>query len=132
MCTRAGYFKALLSGGLKESSLSEVELKEVDERPFVAVLRHIYTRSIDLDEVADDLLDVFVAASRFDVGDLKAHLEAVIQHNLSIENVVSLLQLADQENASKLRRSCVRFIQGHQDEVVSDPQWSEVEHLIPK
>lgn len=109
-----------------------MELKEIDERSFVPVLRHIYTRALDAEEIEEILLDVFIAASRFDVVDLKAHLEAIIQHNLSSENVVSLLLLSEQENAPKLRRSCVRYIQGHRSDVEGDPQWPEVVHMIPK
>lgn len=120
-----------MTGGLKESRQSSIEIKEIQERSFWTVLRHIYTKSLDVNGIEDILVDVFIAASRFDVLELKAHLEAVIQHNLSVENVASLLILSVQEDARKLKRSCVRFIQNHREEIKKDDDFEAIQHLLP-
>jgi len=93
LCAGSGYLKALLTGGLKESSQKSIELKEVDTAPFLAVLKFIYTDGFDLSVYADILIDVFLLASRFDVISLKSYLEKIIMNNISAENVVSLLQV---------------------------------------
>jgi len=40
LCARSGYFRGLLTSGLKESTQSTIELKEVDTKPFLAVLKY--------------------------------------------------------------------------------------------
>jgi len=52
-------------------------------------------------------------------------------NNLSEENAVSLLQLADQEGATKLKSAAIRFIRARREALeVSDPSFVEVAHLI--
>jgi BTB/POZ domain-containing protein 9 len=43
---RSDYFRALLFGGLKESNLSEIELKDTPLQAFKMLLRYIYTGQV--------------------------------------------------------------------------------------
>ena len=43
LAARSDYFRALLYGGMKESQLSEIELKDTSLAAFKHLLRYIYT-----------------------------------------------------------------------------------------
>jgi hypothetical protein len=43
---RSDYFRAMLFGGLKESSLTEIELKDTPLAAFKQLLRYIYTGQV--------------------------------------------------------------------------------------
>jgi hypothetical protein len=126
ICARSQYMNALLLGGLKESSQDVIELDPEDNPPaaFEVVLNYMYSREVNMDAInrAEEngsslIIDIFQLACKYDEKRLKSELEAIIAYNLSEENVCSLLLLADQFNASKLRAECCKFIASHQDEV---------------
>lgn len=48
-----------------------IELKEVDEAAFMAVLHYIYTDMVDLETMTENLLDVFIVSSKYNVTSLK-------------------------------------------------------------
>merc|ERR1711915_336545 len=57
---------------------------------------------------ADELL---VAADKYDLGELKLLCENTLIEELGTENVFTLLMLADQQRAGKLRQAALQFIQ---------------------
>jgi len=71
---RSSYFKALLAGGLKESSQPVIDV-DVTESAFIAVMHYIYTKSIDLEAISDEIVEVFVAAGKYIVPELVSLLE---------------------------------------------------------
>lgn len=126
ICARSSYMSALLLGGLKESSQAVITLDPAENPPaaFSVVLQYLYTREVNMDAInkADEagtssIIDVFQLACKYDEKRLKADLEAIIAYNLSAENVSSLLLLADQFNAVKLRAECCKFIAAYLEEV---------------
>jgi len=48
LAARSDYFRALLFGGLKESSLTEIELKDTPLAAFKQLLRYIYTGQVSI------------------------------------------------------------------------------------
>ena len=46
LAARSDYFRALLYGGMKESQLSEIELKDTSLAAFKHLLRYIYTGQV--------------------------------------------------------------------------------------
>ena len=59
LAARSQYFRALLYGGMKESTQSEVELKAATTIAFKSLLKYVYTGRMALGELKEDvILDV--------------------------------------------------------------------------
>lgn len=109
ICSRSSFFRALCLGGLKESGQSEIAIAETTPELFEAVLRFLYCNSVDFEKISDCIVEVMIAASQFDVIDLRVLLEGVIAQSLTVQNVVSLFLAADQIHATRLKESCANF-----------------------
>lgn len=59
LAARSEYFRALLFGGMKESSQDEVELKGASTASFKVLLKYVYTGRLSLGDLKEDvILDV--------------------------------------------------------------------------
>jgi ankyrin repeat protein len=112
LVARSQFFRALLTGGLKESTQKEIDLGPdfCDPPEFQALLRFLYSKSVDYSTISEYILPLFTLATRCDARRLKSILESLIAFNLDSSNVASLLVLADQLSASSLKRSCTDVI----------------------
>jgi len=102
LCARSAYFNALMTGGLKESAQREVVFPETNPEAFAIVLQYMYTKELDVDTVADQIVDVFALACQYGLKTLKSELETLIAYNLTEDNVSSLIVMADSQGAIKV------------------------------
>jgi ankyrin repeat protein len=132
LAARSSFFRALLTGGLKESRQATIELDDCTTEEFGALLKFLYSRSVDYAHISDYILGLFALADRCDARRLKAILESLIAFNLDSSNVASLLILADQLAALSLKRSCIDFIRRDPSAVIyEDPtQQAQVTALL--
>ena len=125
LTARSQYFHSLLTGGLVESQSSVVALPDVSFEPFRIVLNFLYTQTFDLDHVGEYITDVFMLACKYSLPALRNKIEAIISYNISVENVASLLLLAESHNASSLLKTCCKFVAHNFDEVSATPDYLE-------
>lgn len=139
ICGRSPYFKALLLGGLKETSQKEIIINTTEEdtattegsvlrkssyeaidavtssqiryEVFASLMKYLYSNELEL-ENDEDRLDLLVLANLYSVESLKKHIEDDLVQSLDFENVSCLFSLADTSNALHLRRKCLEFITG--------------------
>jgi BTB/POZ domain-containing protein 9 len=66
LAARSFYFRALLFGGMKESTQSEIELKAAPTVAFKALLKYVYSGRMALGELKEDVvLDVLGYAQNY-------------------------------------------------------------------
>lgn len=97
-------------GGLKESNQAVIEIPETTPELFEALLRFIYTGIVDFETVSDSIVELLLLSSRYDVSSLKSLLEGIISQSLAVDNVQSVLEIADQICAMRLKESCLKFM----------------------
>ena len=73
-------------------------------------------------EVAAKLL---IAAEKYQVADLKHLCEESLSVNITLDNVLDTLELADLHNAANLRATALKFIGENAKEVASQKEWRE-------
>lgn len=110
ICERSEYFQAMLKGGLKESEEKSITILDADYETFSMLIKYLYTNRIDYETIGDYIASVFILSSIYSIKSLNEQLQAVMTYNLTVENVVSLLLLAIQHDADKLKRACLKFI----------------------
>lgn len=66
------------------------------------MLRYVYTKELDVVSIGEYIMDVFALACQYDLKSMKHELEDIIAFNLTVENVVSILVMADGQRAVKV------------------------------
>ena len=100
-------FLAMFKNGMKENQDNAIKITDIKYEVFQELLRFIYTGKIEnIDIVANDLL---VAADKYVISELLIMCEQYLQSNLSLDNVIDMLVLADNHNANNLRQSAIKL-----------------------
>ncbi|XP_037416915.1 BTB/POZ and MATH domain-containing protein 2-like [Triticum dicoccoides] len=117
LAIRSPVFKAEFYGPMKETAGTPlITIKDMQPGVFKALLHFIYTDSL---QITDDLegndrvemvQHLLVAADRYDMEKLKLVCQRILCENLDVENVATMLALADQHRCDILNDACVGFI----------------------
>ncbi|KAL7013865.1 hypothetical protein ACKWTF_015621 [Chironomus riparius] len=101
-------FRLLIESQMDEDKSDEIKISDVDSKIMLEIMRFIYTGKVNyLHKRAKDLLD---AANKFNVVGLKEAFVKVMEKQLSIENVVEILELAYELKRNDLKENCIDFI----------------------
>ncbi|XP_044977501.1 BTB/POZ and MATH domain-containing protein 3-like [Hordeum vulgare subsp. vulgare] len=130
LAARSKVFMAQLFGPMKETS-TVIHIKDMEAKVFRALLSFIYTDLLPMieDEKSQDLeegqveevvqhemrlqclQDLFVAADRYDLQQLKFICEKQLSEQLGVSSVMSTLVLAEQHQCQGLKEACMKFVQ---------------------
>jgi len=119
LAARSEYFRALLFGGMKESSQEVVELKDTNLPAFQHLLRYIYTGSITLASLKEDLiLDILGLAHQYGFQDLEMAISDYLKAVLSIRTVCLIYDTSSLYQLAGLSTACLVFMDRHALEVL--------------
>ncbi|XP_014234725.1 speckle-type POZ protein A-like [Trichogramma pretiosum] len=93
-------------GGNKSQS---VDMVDVTYKTAVELLRYIYTGRV-VKPGFPLAMDVLAAADKYQLEELKSECEQIIGSNLSAENALDVLRVADKHNAKYLSKKAAEFI----------------------
>lgn len=127
LAARSTYFEAMFSKHFKEAKQQDpIELKDVD----VALLRHIlvfiYTNKLpsNLDEIIAELM---IVADKFALEKLAGICEAKLCSQISIDNCLQLLLVAERCARDILMKRTLSFIESNLKEVMENKEWKKFE-----
>ena len=119
LAARSEYFRALLFGGMRESGLDEIELKDTPLAAFKYLLRYIYTGQMSLGSLKDELvLEILGLAHQYGFQDLEAAVSNHLRAVLSIRNVCLIYDTAALYQLRDLVSSCCLFMDRHAAEII--------------
>ena len=122
---RSPVFDAMFSPNFKEGTENKVDVVDVAPEICEELLRFIYSGKVGdscLKEIAGDL---FAAAEKYGVLDLKELCEESLCVNMTVGNVLEMMELADLHNAANLRAAALKFIGENAKEISSQKEWRE-------
>jgi speckle-type POZ protein len=110
LSARSSVFLKMLTSNMKEAATNTVEIEDIDSKTMQEFLRFIYCEEFkDFKAVSNDLL---YAAEKYEVNQLKEICIEELAANVSAENVIETLILADRINgAEKLVKDCIPIVQ---------------------
>ncbi|KAF8698187.1 hypothetical protein HU200_035706 [Digitaria exilis] len=120
--SRSPVFDAELFGSMAESSTSSgqrcIPIEDTHADVFRALLHFIYTDTmpaVDMGELDDDdgkemTRHLLVAADGYGMERLKVMCKAILCESIDVDNVATLLALADQHHCEALGNACAVFI----------------------
>ncbi|KAA3674297.1 BTB/POZ domain-containing protein 9, partial [Paragonimus westermani] len=111
LAARSEYFRALLYGGLAESSRSIIHLNDINAVAFKQVLLYIYTGRLNVQQLRT-MLDVLGLAHQYDFQRLESALSTHLTRSLRLSNVWFIYNLAVLYNLEELINACLTFLDG--------------------
>lgn len=111
LAARSEYFRALLFGGLKETSSDTIVIKDVRAHAFKLLLQYIYTGKLSLrNEREESLIDLLALVHQYGFVDLLKASSDYLESILNIENVCSIYDISSLYQLKSLEEKCARFI----------------------
>ncbi|XP_044740015.1 speckle-type POZ protein-like, partial [Chrysoperla carnea] len=131
LAARSPVFAAMFEHEMEERKLNRVNITDIDYEILHELLKFIYTGKVDnLQTMAGEL---FAAADKYAQERLKKLCEKELAANLSTENVMEILVLADLHGANQLKAQAIDFIKNNPN-VMTTMEWKKVKethsHLI--
>uniref|UniRef100_A0A1Q3FF41 BTB/POZ domain-containing protein 9 n=1 Tax=Culex tarsalis TaxID=7177 RepID=A0A1Q3FF41_CULTA len=118
LAARSEYFRALLYGGLSESSQHEIRLK-IPLKAFKALLKYIYSGSMSLAQMKEEnILDTLGLANQYGFTDLEMAISDYLRQVLSLNNVCAILDAAKLFGLEGLTNVCHAFLDRNAGEIL--------------
>ncbi|KAJ3690510.1 hypothetical protein LUZ61_019674 [Rhynchospora tenuis] len=123
LASRSPVFRAELFNSMVETNCKCIKIDDMNPQVFRGMLHYMYTDFLpDIEylvsegtsdmNIASTILyqHLLVAADRYALDGLKALCEIRLRRTISVDTVVSLLDLAEQHNSRSLKEECLEFI----------------------
>lgn len=122
---RCDYFERMFASGMQETVDKEVEVKDAEPEVFRGLLHYLYsgTPPRNLAEIA---LKLLVMADKYDVEELKQIAESHVSANLTADNVVESLLVADCLNHESLKSRARSVFRGTFDAAMRSSESQEM------
>ncbi|XBI31858.1 hypothetical protein VPH35_055379 [Triticum aestivum] len=139
LAIRSPVFKAEFYGPMKETGTPFITIKDMQPDVFKALLHFIYTDSLQItddlegNDRAEMVQHLLVAADRYDMEKRKPVCERILCDNFDVENVATMLALADQHRCDILNDACVGFISSQKimDSVAATQGYADLKRSGP-
>ncbi|XP_054708117.1 speckle-type POZ protein-like [Uloborus diversus] len=123
LSTHSKVFEAMFDNDMKESHDEAVYLADLDVDVAKAMLLYMYTRRTEgLPE--HKVLDLYVAADRYMLPELKEKCREFVLKHLSVDNVCEVAEVADLHSDDILAESVERFISSNLRKVLVSEKWN--------
>lgn len=118
LSARSPVFAAMFEHDMKEKQQSEVRILDIEKEVLEGLIRFLYTGRVErLDSIAPGLL---AAADKYALNDLKLMCERSIFGNLTVDNALNTLVIADRHNSLTLKEQAIKFMKANAVKLVDN------------
>jgi len=110
------YFRAMFLGNMKERNEVLIQIEDTSYSTFVKIMGIIYGDNISTVVPAEQVLEFFVAATRFTLPELQRYCEEMIKRNLDVDNVCNIIECV-WGISEKLSLACKDYMFRHYEEI---------------
>ncbi|XP_066602241.1 BTB/POZ domain-containing protein 9 isoform X2 [Prorops nasuta] len=119
LAARSHYFRALLFGGLKESTQEEIELKGTNLPAFKVLLNYIYTGRMCLVKQREEMiLDILGLVHQFGFTELESAISDYLKEIINIKNVCFIFDAARLYKLEFLLKVCHEYMDIHAPNII--------------
>jgi speckle-type POZ protein len=109
LIARSPVFLKMLTSNMKEAATNTVEVDDLDSTTMRELLRFIYCGEVQ--DLKENVKDLIYAAEKYEVNQLKEICIEELAANVSEENVIETLIIADQVSGTeKLIEACIPIV----------------------
>ena len=130
LAKKSEVFAAMFAHDMLENKNNTVNIEDVPFKAMRSMLRYIYVGKAYISDSSN--LDLIKAADKYQVLDLKTMCENDILTQLTIENSIDLLTVADQSNALTLKTEIIDFIVKNAQILIGKPEFESMKNLHPE
>ncbi|XP_015181640.1 PREDICTED: BTB/POZ domain-containing protein 9 isoform X2 [Polistes dominula] len=119
LAARSQYFRALLFGGLKESSQEEIELKGPSLAAFKKLFQYIYTGRMSLANQREEVIvDILSLAHQYGFLELETSISDYLKEILSVKNFCLIFDASRLYQLEFLTKVCYEYVNKHAIEII--------------
>lgn len=119
LAARSEYFRALLYGGLSESSQNEIQLHDTNLVAFKALLKYIYSGKLSFRNLKEDvILDILGLSHKYGFQDLEKSISDYLRVILTVHNACSIFDCAYFYDLKLLTSIVVSFIDYNAKQII--------------
>jgi speckle-type POZ protein len=126
LAARSQYFAAMFQHPMKENSTNQVKIEDIDPEVFDQLLRFIYTGRVPLDKLETMAADLFIAADKYLMDELKMKCENYLLSQMSPDNCVILLLHGDLQNPAEYMKKAAKFFRRSPSQVMATDKWKKL------
>ncbi|TVU42685.1 hypothetical protein EJB05_09105, partial [Eragrostis curvula] len=138
LAMRSPVFKAELYGPMSETGTQLIPINDMQPAVFKVLLHFIYNDSlpamVDLEgnDRSEMVKHLLVAVDRYAMDRLKLICQSILCDGLGVQNVATLLALADQHHCDVLREACIGFMSSStMDDIVATQGFVDLKKNCP-
>ena len=129
LSARSPVFAAMFQNHTKENLTNTVNIPDMDQAAFAALLSFIYTGAVqDIEDIVESL---FAAADKYQFSQLKLICQEQMCRKLTTKNAPKFLVLADMHTADLLKDRCIDFINKNSSNVIKTDSWKDMVESHP-
>ncbi|KAF8770855.1 Protein roadkill like protein [Argiope bruennichi] len=121
---RSPVFKAMFTQNMDEKTSQIVDVPDMNHDTLDRLLQYIYTGTVQ-ELQWESAIDLFIAADKHQLLDLRNKCSFFLKSNLSVTNVCSILSLAYMHEDSHFRVAVENFISEHDIEIFNSEKWKK-------
>lgn len=126
LAARSEYFRAMLYGGLSESTQSEIHLK-IPLKAFKILLKYIYSGNMSLAQMkTENVLDTLGLANEYGFTELEKSISGYLREALSLTNVCAILDAARLYGLESLTNVCHNFMDTNATDVLNEENFKNL------
>ncbi|KAG5676302.1 hypothetical protein PVAND_006149 [Polypedilum vanderplanki] len=130
LAAQSPVFDKMFKANMSESKSKSGKFNDIDGDTFLEFLRFIYTGQVEnLEDIASS---VIYAADKYEIIELKKLCAESLMENLSVENVLEILILADHFNEKLLLTECIELIVENYYDLKDEESWKSIEAKLMK
>ncbi|XP_059612006.1 kelch-like ECH-associated protein 1B isoform X2 [Phlebotomus argentipes] len=118
------YFKAMFTGGLKETEMSRVKLQGICPTAMGQMMFFMYTGHIRVTEVT--VCQLLPAATMFQVAHVIDACCAFLESQLDPTNAIGISNFAEQHSCDSLKQKAIQFIERHFTQICQEEEFLQL------
>jgi speckle-type POZ protein len=126
LTTRSQYFAAMFKHPTKENSTNQVKIEDIEPEVFDQLLRFIYTGRVPLDKLQTMAAELFIAADKYLMDELKMKCENYLLNQMSPDNCVILLLHGDLNYPAEYMKKAAKFFRRFPSQAMATDGWKKM------
>ncbi|CAL1296382.1 unnamed protein product [Larinioides sclopetarius] len=127
LMARCPFFKKMFENETKENVQSVMEITDVPHASLKKLVEFLYTGKLEVNVEnfgLQDLHDLYYAANKYEVMDLKSICAKLLLLRATVDNVILIFTWAHQCNDRELKLQLINFIRVNFDAIVDADSWA--------
>lgn len=127
LAARSPVFAAMFQHNLQETKTGQVVIKDIEKDTFTQLLNYIYSGETEtpLTELGVDAVQsLFLAADKYDIGDLNEECVHYLISSVNVNNAIKLMVFAHLHSIDELMEAALDFVARNHVEIFQLDDWA--------